>query len=343
MTAEGDGYLGWAGQDLAVTSGTGSLPAGYTSPFTSWFDKSGVRSRPHHQLGTDGGEVYFSPELVPTATHPLVAERGEQVVSGVLVRRLYDYLHFTTELEQTAVIPVVSQIARGRAGFELPTAMRADAYAILTDEAWHAQTSYDLIAQVEERTGVLAGALVAPQFQTGLETVRARLPAHLRGLEALVFAIVSETLISATLVALPRDTRLPRCVRDVIVDHAVDEGRHHAYFAALLTRLWPRLSAAEARAVGVEVPAMIEAFLMPDTAALADGLRDARLSPAGLSRVLADIADEREVTAQVAAAATPTVRRFEQVGALEDPAIQEAFEAAGLLGLHAEAGLVGRA
>jgi P-aminobenzoate N-oxygenase AurF len=128
-------------------------------------------------------------------------------------------------------------------------------------------------------------------------------------------------------VALPRDPGLPRCVRDVVLDHAVDEGRHHAFFAAVLERLWPCLDRRQAVRVGVRIPQMIDAFLRPDAAALHSELRDLPLREEQRREVV-QYAVER--TDRVGAA-VPTVRHFEKVGALDPPQVREAFAAAGLL------------
>lgn len=303
----------------------------YASAFDTWFDRATVRTRPRRarESTASTAEVYFTPELAPIATHPLVVAHGAESVGRVLVRRLYDYLHFTAELEQVAVIPIASQIARGRTGIDLPVAMRADAAAIVTDEAFHAQVSYDLASSVESRTGVSPGRLVVPRFVTRLEQIRHSLPADLHGLAGLVFAIISETLITSTLVTLPRDPRLARCVRDVVLDHAVDEGRHHAFFAVLLERLWPCLDRRQAARIGVHIPAMIDAFLMPDARALASELRDLPLVDRQRREIVAQAIDTATTREATAAAAT-TVRYLEKVGGLDLPEIRVAFAEAGL-------------
>src|SRR4029079_18312949 len=181
------------------------------------------------------------PELMPVVGHPLVVDRGPGVVERLLVGRLYQYLHFTTELEELAVVPVVSKIARGRAGIALSPAMCADAFNIATDETWHAQFSYDLMRQVQWLTAVPWRPPELPLFVDRLDEVRQRLDPEIRGVEALLFAIVSETLISSILSDLPRDRRLPTAVREVVADHAEDEGRHHAYFRGVLRVLWSSL------------------------------------------------------------------------------------------------------
>lgn len=241
------------------------------------------------------------------ALHPLVAARGEATVRRLLLQRLYDYLAFTTELESIAVIPVATTISRGRSGLLLPEQMKADAFKIVTDEAWHAQFSDDFARQVAARTGCppQSAADTPPAFLSRLDELRERLPASLRGVESLLFAIVSETLISGILSDIPRDGRLPRSVREVVRDHAEDEGRHHVYFRSLLKHLWSALTDRERRAVGPFFPAAIRAFLEPGYARAADHLAAAGLSVPQIDQVIAESWPAEVVRVDVAEAAAP--------------------------------------
>src|SRR4051794_5810131 len=112
----------------------------YRSQFDNWERRASVRTKPRRTLDADGPiDTYFPPELAPAALHPLVVSRGPAAVRRFLVHALFQYLHFTTELESTAVIPVSIRLGRGACGLDLPREMRRDAYKITTDEAWHAQ------------------------------------------------------------------------------------------------------------------------------------------------------------------------------------------------------------
>jgi len=307
-------------------------PAQYGTSFARWYERATVRRSPRRVL-RDGAEhqVYFPPELFPAAGHPLVVARGAGAVRSVLIHRLQQYLQFTVELEATAVVPVTSEIARGRSGLALPEQMQADAFKIATDEAWHAQFSYDLIRQVTIETGVPAGTAQAPAFVARLAGIRAQLDSDLRGLDGLLFATVSETLVSAILSDLPHDRRLPQAVRDTVADHAEDEGRHHAYFRCLLGFLWSALGADQRRRLGPQVPRLVRAFLEPDYLATGRALAAVGLGQGEIEQVLEEAYPEAAVSRAIAAAAGSTVRYFREVGALDDPRTFEAFEAAGLL------------
>lgn len=306
---------------------------GYTGGFGRWDRLAGVRNRPQRPF-TEPGSLYFPPELHPVALHPLVTAGGPEQVEWLLLRRLHDYLDFTTQLEALAVIPVVTAISRGRSGLRLPEAMRADAFKIVTDEAWHAQVSYDFARQVARATGVPAERPDGggpPAFTERLDAIRDRLPHGIRGVEALLFAIVSETLISGILAEIPRDERLPGSLREHVRDHAEDEGRHHVYFRAVLRQLWAALTPAERGAVGPQVPAAIQAFLAPDLARAAEDLRTLGLPERSVEQVLAESWPGEKIAADMAGSARSLVRYFGEAGALDDPATRDSFETAGLL------------
>lgn len=304
----------------------------YQSRFLRWDARASVRVKPRRVLSTDEPvDCYFPPELHPVVSHPLVTARGQSAVDRLLVHRLYDYLRFTTELEEFAVIPTVIELSAGRSGLELSAGMRRDAFKIVTDEAWHAQFSDDLLDQIRAATSVRPVLPPTPRFLCDLETIRDRLDPRVRGAHGLLFSVVSETLISAILVGLPRDRRLPQAVRDVVADHAEDEGRHHGYFRDLLEVFWSALAAGERDLVGPVVPDLIHAFLQPDYPAVARALHDIGLSAAEIEQTIAESYPERATTASVAAAAQSCVRYFTELGALANPQTREAFEKAGLI------------
>ncbi len=310
-----------------------ALACGPTNGMARWDERASVRRTPRRVLTSAGAEaVFFPPELYPVVDHPLVSELGPDIRRQLLIQRLYDYLDFTTELEALAVIPVAIKISRNRAGLLIPDQARADAFKIVTDEAWHAQFSHDFIRQVERQTGTRhlnAGGLAA--FVDHLDRIHEALPWQLRGIEELLFAVVSETLISSILSDLPQDTRLPDSVRELVRDHAEDEGRHHVYFRSILRHLWPALSASEQAAVGPFLPEIIYAFLEPDYTRAARNLLAAGVRKSQVDQVVRESWPRSRVNSEVAAAASTAVRYFAEVGALDAPCTREAFQAAGLV------------
>lgn len=306
---------------------------GYASTFVHWEQRASVRTKPRRTVGGgDSAPLLFPPELVPATEHPLVRARGPAAARRILAQSLYAYLDFTVVLEQSVVLPVTSRIALGRSGLDLPRRMRSDAFKITTDEAYHAQFCHEFVEQLAEHCGIPVALPDEPQFAGRVGAVRDRFDPALHPLLDLVFVTVSETLVSAYLSDLPGDRRLPRPVRDVVGDHAEDEGRHHAYFRAFLRYLWPQLSERERRLVGPHVPDLVEAFLEPDLGAVTLALRDAGLDEREAATVVGECYRSAGDGGSMARAARATVLSFRDVGALDDPATHEAFAARGLVG-----------
>jgi hypothetical protein len=316
-------------QQLLATRTTPAEP--YRSPFQRWHERATVRQAPRRMLSDgDASEHVFAPELVPVASHPLVAalppERFELVLASHLVR----YLEFTAVLETLVVNRVALGVARGTIGVPLPPEMRFDAYKIYCDEAYHALFSVDLARQVTAELDV-PGADAEPMFLRRLRELLERTDPALRNLVELLFVVVSETLISATLTDLPSDAGVRPAVRDVVRDHALDEGRHHAYFAAFLRHLWPALSPAERRAAGRLVPALIRCFLLPDADGVAADLRRAGLSAEQAEAVVTEVFSPEAIGDQIRATAAQTIRCFAEVGVLDEPGALEEFQRAALI------------
>ncbi|MGA4956360.1 diiron oxygenase [Streptomyces lavendulocolor] len=312
---------------------TGPPPPAYRSAFGKWDDRASVRTKPSRPFREEhaGGDIYFPPELVPASTHPLLEETvGPDAVREFLIHQLYAYLRFTVDLEMSAVVPVTSRISLGRSGLELPDRMRMDAFKISTDEAWHAQFSHDLIAQMESATGVRSLPGHEPAFLRRLEEVGGEIGSDLRPLSDLLFAVVSETLVSSLLSELPKDRRLPVVVREVVADHAEDEGRHHAYFKDLLFHLWPALDDRQRRVAGDLLPRLVPAFLEPDYAGLARGLFHCGLTREQVAQVIEESYPDAEVERRIREGSTATVRYFREVGALDDSATRSVCELAGI-------------
>lgn len=294
--------------------------------FARWDDRASVRQRPRRVLsGTIGDHLPFPPESVPALAHPLLGDRTE-LHGPLLSLAMYQYMFFTTAVENHAVIPVAMRFAMGDGADAVTGRMRRDAFKICTDEAWHAQFSYDFIEDAAEVLGVRP-ALGTPDFVERTARIRDGLDAPLRPLFDILFAVVTETLISRLLSEIPRDTRLLRPVRDLVADHALDEGRHHAYFKAVLQALWPTMSASQRGTLGALVPELIEIFLKPDVSAAHRTLRAAGVEESATREIVADCYRSARLDPSQAAA---TVAAFRSVGAFDDGRIHDAFRARGL-------------
>jgi hypothetical protein len=274
---------------------------------------------------------FFSPDLVPVARHPLVRGLPPERFRALLVQHLYRYLDFTARLEHVVVNRTVLGIAHDTLGVRLPEPMRLDAYKIYCDEAYHALFSADLIVQVRDATGIRPALPAEPFFLRRLAAVRADADERTRPLVDLMFVIISETLISATLAEVPDDPEVAGAVREVLRDHLADEGRHHRYFALFLRQLWGQLDAGDRRAAALLVPTLVDCFLRPDAAAVHGDLVAAGLGRDDSDQVVAEVFPADLVRDYTWSTTRQMVRYFAQLGALDDPEVEAVFAAGGLV------------
>jgi hypothetical protein len=305
----------------------------YRSPFQTWYERAAVRNAPRRMVREEDGRLhFFAPDLVPVAKHPFVKELPEQVFGELLIQHLYRYLHFTTKLEFLVVNRTVLGLAEGSVGLHLPEEMRFDAWKMYCDEAYHTLFSVDLRRQVAKQTGVVPMLPEEPFFLRRLRQILDELAPAERPLAELLFVIVSETLISASLAELPDSDGIVPAVRETIRDHASDEGRHHAYFAMLLRHLWAQLEGSERRLVGVLVPRLMDAFLRPDLVALGAELASYGMDSDAVEQTLAEVYSPEILNGHARATSRMTRRYFEAVGAFADPKARDELQSYGYLG-----------
>ncbi|MGW1954861.1 diiron oxygenase [Streptomyces sp. NPDC001920] len=307
----------------------------YVSPFRNWHERATVRAASRRELTPlEDGQGFFAPELVPLASHPLIeALRDERpdVYRDVLVRHLYRYLDFTAKLEHLVVNRTALGIAHGTIGVRVPDAMRLDAFKIYCDEAYHALFSADLAGQVRELTEVDAELPRVPYFITRLERFLEESQDDLAALTEILFVIVSETLITAQLAGMWNDTSVAPAVRETVRDHALDEGRHHAYFAIFLRHLWGQLTPATRKRAALQVPRLIRIFTDPDVPSVEKEITGYGFSHDDAKRIVAELFPDAAVEAYAKSVAQQTVRHFESVGALDDEQVSAEFATHGLL------------
>jgi P-aminobenzoate N-oxygenase AurF len=307
----------------------------YISRFQRWEAEASVRNKRRRTVENIAREEqmglsFFPSSSVPVAEHPTVQALGPAVRRELQIRALYTYLDFTAELEQTVVNPITQLISRRRLGVMLPPAMEEDAYKIYADEAWHALFSDDLQRQVELATRVPSIRLPHPQFTGRLAEIERDLDSGERHLARVFFAIVSETLISSFLADVPKDEGVARPIRDLVADHAIDEGRHHAYFSHLLGLLWPELSIEQRLTIGSLLPEFIHAFLEPDVTAVAAMLVESGLDDDATAEVLTDVYGAGAAPGTVEEAARHTLSHLARVGVFDEPETRAAFLEAGI-------------
>jgi hypothetical protein len=243
----------------------------------------------------------------------------------MLIQHLYRYLDFTAKLEALVVNRTALGIALGTVGVDLPAEMRFDAYRIYCDEAYHTLFSVDLARQVEAATGVAPVLPDTPYFLHRLAAIQQEAAPEDRALVELLFVIISETLISATLAEVPDSDDVVPTVRETVADHAQDEGRHHAYFAVFLKFLWGQLTRAQRQRAALWVPRLADAFLGPDLAAVRGELTGYGMRRTEVDQVLAETFAADRTGRHRTAMARHTLRYFEELDAFDSQEGREAL------------------
>lgn len=295
----------------------------YRSPFSRWNESSWIRSKPVREQEISG--LPFSPDLVPTSTHQLVADDFNCWMT-VLAYRLLAHLQFTTRLELSHVNPICSALAQGQAPIVLTTEQRHDALRIYCDEGGHALFVELLSKQVEQTYGVDSNVLGCPQFERTLEQVIQEYQTQVSpNLIKLFFVTVSETLVTKVLLSVPQDQRVSVAVRAVIGDHAADEALHSAYFRNLFPILWHGLSPREQEIIGQLLPRLVWAFLGPDYSVEANVLKQLGFTSQDISRVLSEVYVPTQVAQAVRQAAKPTIKMFKTAGVFANSSVKQVF------------------
>jgi P-aminobenzoate N-oxygenase AurF len=299
---------------------------GYQSRFREWDEKSWVRSKPHQLAPFDLSLDFYSEPVSVLFSHPAVQAAPGEVRAKLLVLQLYAYLEFTVWLELGPVNEVCDLLRRPDFLPWLPSQMKDDALKIYVDEGGHAEMSHALTVATEEATGVKP-LKVEPAFLGTLDRLIAEEEPEFHSLIKLFFVIISETLITGTLLTLPRDERVQVAVRDLAADHANDEGRHHAYFRQVFEYIWPRLPYETKLKVGVILPDMILAFLNPDVNTLTQMLAQFSETFPLPGKIVREIVDSDATAEAIKKAASPTLKMLDANHVFDYPEILTTFQA----------------
>lgn len=262
--------------------------------------------------------------------HPALADATDATRHEALLLHLDAYLQGTLWLESDLVNVVNRDLARGRLLPFLPDAARLDALRIAGDEDGHSVFTEIL----RERFAALrrSAPLAVPSFgeaARALAADEARATPEHRALVRFFWTVAIETLITANLTTVTVDPTVNPLVRAVLKDHAIDEARHHAFFAQLFRLLFPNLTPAGRSAAHEVLATALGALIRPDLPWLAGAAATLELrDPVSVAH---DLVDLPEVHTATRAAATPTLRLVASLADLADPAIRAPYRREGLV------------
>ncbi|MGW8331163.1 diiron oxygenase [Streptomyces sp. NPDC055897] len=310
-----------------------STPLTDLKAFDAWYEKAGVRSTVRRTLGDDEEihtKDFFPERLIPHLWHPDVQAQEAPLRRYLAAQHLYQWLEFTSHFEVAVVCRATQLIAQNQCGLELPRNVRMDAFKICADESYHSLYSLDVVDQVVQRSGIDSLGFDFRQFLSNLDAV-GDLHHDRAALVQLLQVVVFETLITSILADIPADQQVLTLVRDTVRDHAIDEGRHHAFFSLFFKHLWGQLDSQDRYFTAHALPEIILRSLQPTTRPATDALRKAGFAEPRVREIIADCYDRDSVLDGIRFASAKTVRLFEQFGVLDVPGGREAFLKAGLL------------
>jgi hypothetical protein len=167
------------------------------------------------------------------------------------------------------------------------------------------------------------------EYLRNLDGVGAEHTGHQK-LVRLLQVVTFETLVTGILLDVPKDPTVIPEVRQIVQDHAIDEGTHHMYFAAFFRRLWSGFTPGERRMVASWLPGLILQSLQPATTPTANALRAVGMSEDTVKEIVSESFTERTVIAGIRRASVNTVKLFQSVGILDTHEGYDAFAGVGL-------------
>jgi len=307
----------------------------YTSCFINWYEKATVRSSPrrlyHDSVMSNGARNFFSPSEAPISNHYLINKKGN--FDKILLMYLYNLLLFTAHLELMVVNLTCSRIARNLLPYQTDILIRLDAHKIYCDEAYHALFSADFMNQIRSVIGVDQEKYERysnkhPFFETIDKLYRKFGPKQKIKIDLLA-TVVSETMITTTLKHLPRDPSVIMPVREIIKDHAIDEGRHHIFFEHLFKEIWPQFDSKEKLMAGIAIPQLISSYLTPNFIVFREYLSDLGYDHREIKQILTESYTEEDLHKNQQSAAANTLKSFHKTDLFDIPEIYSNFIQAG--------------
>lgn len=210
----------------------------------------------------------------------------------------------------------------------LPTLIRAQQYMQTNERPFALVVDPGVVE--EER--LQARAIVRPP-----EAVHRKLQAEadpeIRDILSLFFCAVSETLITRTLLDIPRDDRVVEPVRRVMREHAEDESRHHRFFADFLTRAWPQLTLRQRQKIGPLIPRFVSIFIDADPINTERILTEVGLTRLDASQVVTETFTRESIINARLQSSKACLMTLSRAGVLGDTHVQDAL---GMYGFSAE-------
>ena len=192
----------------------------------------------------------------------------------ILGQKLHSYFRFTTHLELKAVLPACTIIGLKESVVRTSDEFAHDGFKIAVDEAHHADCAEDMKQQLTAITEIHCYRERPPAFLRRSPVNRGNSTENQRTRPVRIYLRLGDPDYQQPC-ECPADERVIRAIRDVIMDHARDEAKHHSYFSCFMATMWDQLTVAEKDVVGPLFAEFIGTFLSRDAEAESDWLEAA--------------------------------------------------------------------
>ncbi len=233
----------------------------------SWYKGASVRGSNPIVLNTHSTYPLFPEELQPICGHPLITEFKKFGKEYMLTQMCYKYLQEICITETEVVNPICLNIAYGKVPVSLSEEIKADAFSIIVDEAFHSYVARSFMLQVQKHSGIVALDLPRENEVTkAIKKINAMIPSNMQADFELVATCISENVFTEEIIDVSRMKNVNESFHQLMLDHARDEGRHAGYFAKVMEAYWNQAEEYKKKFFVKVIPQFIEYCL--------DGIHD---------------------------------------------------------------------
>jgi hypothetical protein len=280
---------------------------------------------PTHNLENEPGH-YFAPHLISALRYFDEKEANSVNSTDLEKQALFRYLANTESIEIDLINPSLLFIMEGQ--FE--QALHIEAYKIYADEGFHAAMCVGLRESIK-RTPVAHPNSCRYRSQPLSELLQVLKSQNKRTEQLRIFfaAAINETLITQSLLQA-RDPLIKNSIRELIASHAMDEARHHKYFAHMLGVIWDHMTESEQLDIAAFLPSMFKLLLAHDMVAMKEDLVGLGIESNRADAIVSQVVCETSEIDRILTGARGSLHAMAKSGIFNSKVVQQAFYQDGL-------------
>ena len=246
-----------------------------------WEKKSTVRSGKRSRLDkTMISKVEFPYIIKQFLQYPEIKALTQEQLQPFYLQSLCNVLYGVTQFEVNFVTDQCGKLANKDLGIELSTSIAQVAIAIGIDEMYHAFAARELLADIEELTGVIPEASQKSSSEPRKDTLansnkpakaplspfeyfKNAVPEKLERIAETTLLCILENAVVDDLFEMAKDLQTANPVAIYNREHLQDEGRHKVFFQRLLKYIWGALSEEDRICLGQAIAGYYENYSRP--------------------------------------------------------------------------------